>query len=134
MRRWWEVHQIGIALAYVLALYPSWLARAWLPAPWGLVMFFAVLSCAAIGTTVRLNLFFTSRVLSERAALQRTRTLPWLRACEVGFISIQLLTAVLIGASHSAVATLLVAMPLSLAVVSLFIEPTTADAAFPKDS
>jgi hypothetical protein len=106
----------------------------WLPAPWGLATLFAVLSCAAVGTTLRLNLWFTARILPDRTRSQLTAALPWIRVCETGFVGIQLVAAVVIGNAHPEFATLLVAVSLIIAVSSLVIEPATIYAAFGNNS
>jgi hypothetical protein len=115
-------------------VYPAWRVRLWLPAPWGLATLFAVLSCAAVGTTLRLNLWFTARILPDRMLSQLAATLLWIRVCEIGFVGIQLTAAVLIGNDHPEFATLLLAVSLIIAVSSLVIEPTTMNAAFGKKS
>jgi len=132
--QWWEFHQLVISSVYVLMIYPAWRVRSWLPPPWGLAMLFALLSCAAVGTTLRLNLWFTARFLPDRTRAQRAGVLPWLRVCEIGFVGIQLVAAVLIGNDHPEVATLLLAVSLTIAVSSLVIEPTTTLAAFREKS
>jgi hypothetical protein len=106
----------------------------WLPPSWGLPTLFALLSCAAVGATLRLNLWFTARILPDRTHAQLTATLPWIRVCEIGFVGIQLAAAVLIGNDHPEFATLLLAVSLIIAVSSLVIEPTTMNAAFGRKS
>ena len=131
---WWQYHQLVISAVYVLMVYPAWRVRLWLPPPWGLATLFAVLSCAAVGTTLRLNLWFTARILPDRTRSQLTAALPWIRVCEIGFVGIQLAAAVLIGNDHPEFATLLLAVSLIIAVSSLGIEPTTMNAAFGRKS
>jgi hypothetical protein len=132
--QWWQWHQLVISAVYVLMVYPMWRVRLWLLPPWGLATLFAVISCAAVGTTLRLNLWFTARVLPDRTRSQLTAALPWIRVCEIGFVGIQLAAAVLIGNAHPEFATLLLAVSLIIAVSSLVIEPATMNAAFGEKS
>ena len=74
---WWEFHQVAVSTLYALMIYPAWRARVWLPAPWGMLFFFAVLAAAATSATVRLHLRFTARVYPGELPLQRQRALPW---------------------------------------------------------
>ena len=82
---WWEFHQVAVSTVYALMIYPAWHARVWLPAPWGMLFFFAVLAAAATSVTVRLHLRFTARVYPAELPLQRARARPWTRWSDAGF-------------------------------------------------
>jgi protein kinase-like protein len=129
-RRWWEIHQLAVSSTYVLMMYPAWRVRAWLPQPVGMLFLFGVLSCAVVGTSLRLHLWFTARYYAGELSAQRARALPWIRWCDAGFAVSLLLAALAIGTSHSEVATLLMTVSIAVVVASFMIEPTTTRAAF----
>jgi len=91
---------------------------------------FAVLSCAAVATSLRLHLWFTARFSHADLAVQRTRTSRWIGWCDVGFAGCLLAAAVTIGSAHPEFAILLITVALALAVSSRVIEPATTTAAF----
>jgi serine/threonine protein kinase len=129
-RRWWEIHQLAVSSTYALMMYPAWRVRAWLPRPVGMLFLFAVLSCAVVGTSLRLHLWFTARYYAGELSAQRARALPWIRWCDAGFAVSLFLAALAIGNSHSEVATLLITVSVAVVVASFMIEPTTTRAAF----
>jgi serine/threonine-protein kinase len=129
-RRWWEIHQLAVSSTYVLMMYPAWRVRAWLPQPVGMLFLFGVLSCAVVGTSLRLHLWFTARYYAGELSAQRARALPWIRWCDAGFAVSLFLAALAIGTSHSEVATLLMTVSIAVVVASFMIEPTTTRAAF----
>jgi serine/threonine protein kinase len=129
-RRWWEIHQVAVSTTYVLMMYPAWRVRSWLPPPAGMLFLFGVLSCAVVGTSLRLHLWFTSLYYDTELSVQRARALPWMRACDAGFAALLFLTALLIGNNHASVATLLLTVAIAVAVAAFMIEPTTTRAAF----
>jgi hypothetical protein len=133
-RRWWMFHQAAVSAVYALILYPVWRAHVWLPSPWGMLFFFAVLACVAGATALRLHLWFTAHFYPGEFAQQRTRTLKWMQAGDVG-LAISLLAGALgIGDAHLGVGTLLVAVSIAATVASFVIEPTTTRAAFGRRS
>jgi hypothetical protein len=132
-RQWWELQQLGVSAVYVTMMYPAWVARSWLPAPWGMAMMFGVLSCAALATSLRLHLWFTSRFASADLAIQRAQTSRWIRWCDIGFVCIELVTSIAVAGAHPAVATLLITVALGTAVSALVHEPAKAAAAFRAD-
>ena len=129
-RRWWEIHQLAVSSTYVLMMYPVWRVRSWLPPPAGMLFLFAVLSCAVVGTSLRLHLWFTARYYATELLAQRARALPWIRWCDAGFAASLFLAALAIGNQHSAVGTLLITVSIAVTVASFMIEPTTTRAAF----
>jgi eukaryotic-like serine/threonine-protein kinase len=127
---WWRAHQLVVTVVYVLMLYPVWRARSWLPPPWGILFLFVVLACVAVSATVRLHLWFTSRVYPAELPAQRRRALSWTRASDVGFSTVLLLGALGIAAFHQEISTLFIAVSVAGALASFLIEPATTRAAF----
>jgi hypothetical protein len=90
---------------YYAMLYPSWAARAWIPRPWGSVLFFPVLGAVAVAANLRLHLWFTSRFNPAELAAQRGRVFRWIRASDVILVFLFVLMAAAIADMHTAVAT-----------------------------
>ena len=127
---WWEFHQVAVSAVYALMIYPAWHAREWLPAPWGMLFFFAVLAAAATSVTVRLHLRFTARVYPAELMPQRASARPWTRGSDTGFSAALLLAGLALRDTHPEVATLFVTVSIAAAIASFIIEPATTRAAF----
>jgi serine/threonine protein kinase len=130
---WWQFHQCALSVIYVLTVYPTWRARVWLPQPAQLLFFFAILAPAAAATTMRSHLWFSARSYATELAAQRRRAVPWIRRSDLIFCLTLFIGAVAIGADHSEVAALLLALSISVAVAAALIEPATTRAAFRED-
>ena len=127
---WWEFHQVAVSAVYALMIYPAWRARVWLPAPWGMLFFFAVLAAAATSVTVRLHLRFTATGLPRGAAAAARARAAVDAGSDAGFSVALLLAGLGLRDTHPEVATLFVAVSIAAAVASLSIEPATTRAAF----
>ena len=131
-RWWWEFHQLCVGALYYAMLYPSWAARAWIPRPWGSVLFFSVLAAVAVAANLRLHLWFASRFNPAELAAQRGRVFRWIRASDAILVFLFVLTAAAIADMHAAVATLFVAVSIGSLLGFAIIEPATTRAAFPR--
>jgi eukaryotic-like serine/threonine-protein kinase len=129
-RWWWEFHQAVISTIYVLMMYPAWRARSWLPPPWGTLFLLVTLACAAVSTTLRLHLWFTSRFHPAQLSRERRLAHAGIRWCEAGWTASLLAVAFGTATHHQAVAMLFVTVAIGVALASLIIEPTTTRAAF----
>jgi serine/threonine-protein kinase len=127
---WWEFHQAAISLVYALMMYPAWLVRSWLPAPWGTVFLLGALACAAAATTLRLHLWFTARTYPAEIAAERRLVRVWIRCCDAGLTASLLAAGLGIATDHQATAMLFITVAVGAALASFVIEPTAARAAF----
>jgi hypothetical protein len=127
---WWECHQLTVTCVYAFALAPAWVARAWLPRPWGMLFFFALLACVAAGAALRLHLWFSARFYPAELTEQRSSALPWTRLSDAGFAALQVAAALAVGDAHPEVSVLLIVVSISALIASFMIEPATARAAF----
>jgi len=127
---WWRFHQASVALTYILVLYPVWLVRVWLPAPWGMLFLLSTLLCTAAAVSLRLHLLFMARFYLSDLAEQHAQTYLWIRLSDAGFAVALLAAAVGIGTEHSEMAMVLVAVGTAALVGSMVIEPATTRAAF----
>jgi predicted Ser/Thr protein kinase len=129
-RWWWQFHQIAVAAVYTLMLYPAWRLREWLPAPWGLTVFFALLAATVIAVNLRLHLWFTSVYDPSGLTRQRARLSPWVRRTDWTLALLLLGAGLAIATRRAALATLFITVAVSVAVAFLIIEPATTRAAF----
>ena len=107
-----------------------WTIRHWVDSkPYRSTLFLAALTFATVSVTLRLNLFFTSRVHPAMLIEQRTRSFPGIAFADAGLAVLLLAAAALIAGDHDEIAALF----LSLAIVALaslsLIEPATTRAA-----
>jgi serine/threonine protein kinase len=128
---WWQLHQIFVSVLLYALLIPLWVVRGWTPGSIGNALFFGALAASAVGATLRLHLWFTSRVYPSELLTQRHKTARWVRGADWTF-ALVLLGAAAATLSQTAVsATLLVGTAIATLVASLVIEPATTRAAFP---
>jgi hypothetical protein len=73
---------------------------------------------------------WTERFNAADLSVQRARTVPWIRSCDIGFAISQMLAAVAIANDHPEVAMLQSSVSLSVAIASCVIEPATTTVAF----
>ena len=115
---------------YGLMGFALWKVKEWTSDPWSLLLFFGILSCAAVNGTLRAHLLFTARFNRKEMNRQMQRIFPWIRRCDWGFVTLLLAAAFAVAADHNAVAGLLGGVAIGYLVVFLVVEPTTARAAF----
>ncbi len=129
-RWWWELHQLVVSALYIVMLYPTWYARAWLPPPWGMTFVLVVLASVAAATSLRLHLWFIARSFPNELPAQHAWTAPRTRWCDVGFAVPQIVAGATIGGTHPEFAMLFVGVATATFVASFVIEPATAQVAF----
>jgi len=130
---WWRFHQLAISLLYVGVAYPVWTVRAG-PRPVYGVLFLALVAAAALATTMRLHLVFTSIVHPGRLASERHRSHVWIRLAD-WLMSLLLLVAagVALVGERLWIGAVLATVAACGTVAFLLIEPATTDAAFPSE-
>jgi hypothetical protein len=127
---WWEFHQIAISVFHSAVLVALWLLRGLFPAPWGNVLFYAGLAAETIAVTMRLHLWFSSRLERDLLRWQRRRVSRPVAALDLLFGSILLAFALRSAHLDQPHAPLLVAGALVSLLSLLVIEPATTRAAF----
>lgn len=129
--RWWQLHQLILGgLAYAM-LIPLWVVRGWTPGPVANGWFLAAIATVAVGGTLRLHLWFTSRYYATQLTAQRVKTRRWIQATDWALVLWLLSAAATSVARGPAVAALMVGIAIGSIVSSLVIEPATTRAAFP---
>jgi len=124
---WWQLHQIFVAVLLYAMLIPLWVVRGWTSASIGNTLFFG-----AVGATLRLQLWFTSRVYPSELRTQRHKTARWVRGADWAFALVLLGAAAATISQTTVAAMLLVGIAIATLVSSLVIEPATTRAAFPQ--
>ena len=143
-RWWWEFHQAVTAVVYGLMAVAAWHARDDLHAVFeddalgarvSAAFFVVVLAAVVVSANLRLNLWFTSRLLPAQLSRVRRRMRPWVLAADWTLILALLSGGLLILDRNPNRSFLLIAVAIGAAVVSALIEPVTARAAFePQDA
>jgi hypothetical protein len=129
-RWWWQFHQGATAGFYWLLVVPLWYARGIIGGKWGLTLFFAALGAMLVASILRLHLWFLMRTSADEFTLQRKREQGWILVADLVFVVSLLVAGALIGESRMSLAVLLVAAAVGALVTAVFIEPSTAHAAF----
>jgi eukaryotic-like serine/threonine-protein kinase len=127
---WWQFHQIAIAVVNSLMPVAMWTIRPWIdPRYYGSILFLIALAVATVSVTLRLHLYFTSRVHPSLLVEQRNQSFSAIVFADAVLAVLLLVAASLIAGAHDALSALF----LSVAVVVLaslgLIEPATTRAA-----
>jgi hypothetical protein len=111
-------------------LYPGWIARSWLSAPWNSAFLLGLLAAAAAAVSLRLHLWFTALTFPQQFADQQASTQRRTQACDVVFAAILIAAALGISNGHPAFAMIFVGAAVAIVIAAFVIEPATARAAF----
>ncbi len=128
---WWRFHQVSVSGAYASTLYPAWLVRAAVPSAAGTPLFFFLLVVVVTAVTLRLHLWFTSRLDAGGIEDQRRRLVLPVRVIDWATALLLFGLGQFSADAHPAIATALVIVAVASFVSSVLIEPATARAAFP---
>lgn len=126
---WWQFHQVIVSLVNAAAPAGVWLVRSWAGRPEGSWLFLASLTLATISVTLRLNLFFASRVHPETLVDHRAQVFPKLAAIDTCLAGSLLATAVRIAGEHDGIAAIFVATAAVMLASLSLVEPATTSAA-----
>lgn len=131
--RWWDVHHAVTATLYVGLLWPAWLVTSPLPARWRASVYLAVVCLAAIATSLRLHLWFSSRHYPQHVAATRRHWWPVLTGVDVVY-ALVLGGLALMAADHRLLPAVITAgLAACLLMASLVIEPATRRAVLASD-
>jgi hypothetical protein len=127
---WWQFHQIAIALFHAALLAGVWAARGWLDRPWRAIALYGAVAAATGDVTMRLNLWFASRVYPQTLAVQRARLIRPLLAVDAAYALVLCALAAAGAKEHEGLAALLLTGAIVSLLSLLLIEPATGRAAF----
>jgi serine/threonine protein kinase len=126
---WWQFHQLTVAGLNSSMAIALWAIRHWLVRPYGSAMFLVTLMLATVSVTLRLNLWFTSRVHPDTLTEHRARLSRALTGAD-GLFAVALLTsAALISGEHDEMSALLVTVGVATFASLVLIEPATTNQA-----
>jgi hypothetical protein len=128
---WWQFHQVAAAVLMGLMPAAVWAIRhaGWVSRRYGSTMFFVTLTLAIVSVTLRLNLSFTSRVLTDTLVDTRARLFPAIAVVETCLAAALLRVAASLFAEHDEVAALLLGVAIVTVASLALIEPATTRAA-----
>jgi hypothetical protein len=126
---WWQFHQASLAIVDAATPILALLVRHAVRAPYGRLIFLAVLALATLAVTLRLNLLFTSRVHVAMLASHRARLFSWIAAAEGLLSAILLGSALMLGTDADVRAAPLLSVALVLIASLAIIEPATTSGA-----
>ncbi|MCZ6879162.1 MAG: serine/threonine-protein kinase [Acidobacteria bacterium] len=127
---WWVVHQVLVLVLYGSMVFALWQIREWTSDVWTLLVFFGVLSCAAVNGTLRTHLLFTERFNSRVINSEMAHAAPWLRRVDWFFAVLLLISAFVVAFDHQLLAGFLAGIAMGYVVVFLIVEPATTRALF----
>ncbi len=126
---WWQCHQLVVSGLNAAMAAAAWGIRSWMPRPYGSAVFLMMLMLATISITLRLNLWFVSRVHPSVLGVQRARAFPALAIADGLLASFLVAAAALISGTHDEVAALLAVVGIATFASLLLIEPATTSIA-----
>lgn len=122
---WWQCHQVVVAVLNSSMTAAVWLIREWMPRPYGSAIFLVALMLATVSVTLRLNLWFTSRVHPEMLDRHRARLFPAVLGADALLGTAWLAAAALMAGPHDAPAALFVVVGAATFASLALIEPAT---------
>jgi len=131
-KHWWQVHQAAVLALYALMAVGAWKVKEWQPSGTSLLLFFGVVICAAMGGTLRSHLLFVARFHPRELPRHLRRAQRWIRFCDWTFIGLLLAQGLALARERPVIAALIAAVAIAYLIVSLVVEPATAQAAFAK--
>ena len=129
-RWWWQFHQATMSAVYALMVWLGWLTSNSIGGNVGNALFVATLAAAVVAVTLRLHLWFTSRVYPAELGWARSRARRWLISSDLMVSAALILGGGLVGDERQGLAVLDIAVGIGSASASLLVEPATARAAF----
>ena len=126
---WWQGHQIIVSIVNASVPASLWAARNWVGRPSGSRLFLVSLTLATISVTLRLNLFFASRVHRDTLMEHRRRIFPAIAVLDTLLAGTLLVAAAIMAGNHDDIAAIFVALAAVMLASLSLIEPATTAAA-----
>jgi serine/threonine protein kinase len=124
---WWQFHQVAVATMTIVNTITLGLRKSYL-GPSGSWVFLVVLVLSTITSTLRLHLWFVSRVHPAALLALRARVLRWVVICESLLTTVLLGTGIALSGPHDATAAQFVVTALFMLLSLIVIEPATTRA------
>jgi hypothetical protein len=127
---WWSMHQIVIAILYVVGATFSWQIKDWLETPITTTIFVALGAASTIGCVLRGHVVFTERVNRKHLTRERRRTAHATRLLDLMVAALLFADGILIAPVTALAGVLALSLGLGIALAALVLEPATTAAAF----
>jgi serine/threonine protein kinase len=131
---WWSMHQIVIAILYVVGATFSWQIKDWLETPITTSIFVALGAAATVGCVLRGHVVFTERVNRKHLTQERRRTARATRLLDLVVAALLFADGILIAPVTALAGVLALSLGLGIALAALVLEPATTAAAFGEDA
>jgi len=127
---WWRVHQIVIAVLYIVGATLAWQIKDWIETPVTVSIFLALGAAATIGGVLRGHLVFTEQMNRSRLGAERRRTARATRLLDLLTSVLLFADAALTASVRALPAVVALSLALGIALASIVLEPATTAAAF----
>jgi hypothetical protein len=124
LRHGWEVLQVRMCIWCVLLAYAAWRFRLATPGAVGLAMFFAALICTTVLSLLIFILLYTHIADKNSLAAEVRRMAPWFRILSIMIGLLAWVMAVMVAATHTVLAVLLILMGTKFGVMVLTLKST----------
>jgi hypothetical protein len=130
---WWRVHQIIIAVLYIVGATMAWQIKDWMETPITVSIFLALGAVATIGGVLRGHLVFTELMNRPHLRRERQRTSRGTLLLDVLAGALLFADGVILAGTRALPAVLTIALALGITLASVVLEPATTAAAFGED-
>jgi predicted Ser/Thr protein kinase len=127
---WWRIHQIVIAVLYIVAAVLAWQIKEWVETPVTVGIFLGLGGAATIGCVLRGHLVFTDLTNHGRLATERQRTRRAIQLLDLLTALLLFADATLVAGTGALPAVFALALALGVVLASIVLEPATSAAAF----
>jgi predicted Ser/Thr protein kinase len=130
---WWRVHQMALALLYIVGAVLAWQIKEWIETPITVSIFLALGAVATIGCVLRGHLVFTEWMNVPYLTIERRRTSRATRLLDLIAAMLLFADAVILAGTRALPSVFTLALALGIALASVVLEPATTAAAFGED-
>jgi len=130
---WWRVHQMVLALLYIVGAVLAWRIKEWIETPITVSIFLALGAVATIGCVLRGHLVFTEWMNVPYLAIERRRTSRATKLLDLIAAMLLFADAVILAGTRALPSVFTLALALGIALASVVLEPATTAAAFGED-
>jgi predicted Ser/Thr protein kinase len=127
---WWRVHQLTIAILYIVAATMAWQIKDWIETPVTVSIFLALGASATIGGVLRGHLVFTELMNRPHLGVERRRTSRGTHLLDAIVGILLFADGVILAGTRALPAVLTIALALGITLASVVLEPATTAAAF----
>jgi len=128
--RWWRLHQVCLVGVYALMTATAWWACRRIESDWTIAGFLVAVFAASLNGTLRVHMLFTERHNRPAFRSELRRSTPWLRGSDTVFGLVLLVLAGFLARPATPWSVVLGAVGAGVIIVSIAVEPATAQAAF----